>query len=432
MPINDISRLSPESISDTFGKALAGSIISGDDTAAVFIDLTFLKKRAKSLQALFGENCIHTMAIKANPLVTILGVFRDLGFGAEAASLPELYIARAAGIRASNTIFDSPVKTIAELQYAINTKMHINSDSLAELERIDRIRGAANSRSTFGLRINPQVGAGRIKMTSVAGEYSKFGVPLNQYRAEIIEAYLRYPWLTGIHLHIGSQGIPLDLLVKGAELIFELTKEINQRLAEKNKPNRINIFDIGGGMPVTYRDDLPAPTIDEYVKALHAKIPQLFDGEYKLITEFGRYLNANCGWAISRVEYVKKQGDINTALIHLGADMFIRRCYNPDDWHHDILVIDSNGKLKSGSERKYVIAGPLCFAGDIIAHDIDLPEIEPGDYIVIRDVGAYTYSMWSRYNSRQMPIIVGYNDNGHEFSILRKRESLDDIYRFWQ
>ena len=118
-------------------------------------------------------------------------------------------------------------------------------------------------------------------------------------------------------------------------------------------------------------------------------------------------------------------------MSHLGADFMLRECYNPQDWHHEIGVMDANGKLKSPDKKeKYFIAGPLCFAGDIIGHDLELPEVKEGDYLIIHDVGGYTLSMWSRYNSRQVPKVIGYE--GKKIEILKKRERIPEVVDFWK
>jgi diaminopimelate decarboxylase len=104
----------------------------------------------------------------------------------------------------------------------------------------------------------------------------------------------------------------------------------------------------------------------------------------------------------------------------------------PGDWHHEITVTDKYGNLKSGTDtNKYIVAGPLCFAGDVLATDLVLPEVAEGDYILIHDAGAYTLSMWSRYNSRQMPEIIGYRTENDSFEILKAREKPDDLINFW-
>ncbi len=150
----------------------------------------------------------------------------------------------------------------------------------------------------------------------------------------------------------------------------------------------------------------------DYARMLKEACPQLFNGNYRLITEFGRYVFTNAGFAISRVEYVKHDRGINTAMIHVGANMFIRETYHPEQWKHEISVVTPEGKIKQGkSENPWVIAGPLCFAGDMIAKNINLPPIKEGDYIIIHDSGAYTHSMWSEYNSREKPRIFGIDES---------------------
>ena len=205
-------------------------LINPDDTALIFYDLDFIQNRVASLKSLFPENALHAIAVKANPLPSILGKLKLMGTGAETASLPELIIALKSGFPVEKIVFDSPVKTIGELEFTLKAGVHLNADSLGEIERISKIRQNIESKSTIGLRINPQAGTGKIEITSVAGTYSKFGVPVKNFRDEIIGAYLENDWLTAIHVHVGSQGCELPLLIKGIKIVYELALEINRLL----------------------------------------------------------------------------------------------------------------------------------------------------------------------------------------------------------
>lgn len=402
-------------------------LFTQSDSAVIFYDLSLIKKRINELKKYFPPNTLHTAAIKANPLFNILRFIQKLNIGSEAASLPELFLAQQAGFHSDKIVFDSPIKTKEEIEYALKSNVHINADSLYELERIARLKNKINSKSTIGIRINPQVGVGRIKMTSVAGEYSKFGIPIKEFRKELLASFVKYNWLTGVHLHIGSQGCDIKMLVEGSKIVYDFVTEVNDHLKRK----QINIFDIGGGMPVSYNKNETPPSMKMYSELMRKNCRQLFTNEFDIITEFGRWILANTGWAVSKVEYVKKSNRIDTIMIHLGADMFIRKIYNPKDWHHEISVVDLNGRLKTGKRKNYCIAGPLCFAGDILEREIFLPEVREGDLIIIHDTGAYTSSMWSRYNSRQFPKVIGYENDGKKFLILKQRESLESIKKFW-
>jgi diaminopimelate decarboxylase len=288
------------------------------------------------------------------------------------------------------------------------------------------------SQSTIGIRINPQVGAGTIAESSVAGVYSKFGVPINHKRRELTEAFLEYPWLTGVHLHVGSQGCPVELLLNGIGVLYDFVMDVNKKRVRKNFLP-VSIFDIGGGLPVSYQRNLKPVSMEQYVTAIKDNYPSLFTSHFSLITEFGRWIYVNTGWVASRVEYVKRDPTINTAMIHVGADLFLRECLNPKDWQHEYCVFDNTGHLKDGNDAlPYHLAGPLCFSGDILAKDVDLPVINEGDFLIIHDCGGYTFSMWSRYNSRQIPRILGYFNDGERFVVLKERETFENIYQFWK
>ncbi|MBC8486950.1 MAG: diaminopimelate decarboxylase [Bacteroidetes bacterium] len=420
-------------MSQVYRNALNKKIVNNDDTSVIFYDLSFLEERVNELVRMFPQTTLHAIAVKSNPLKKILEFLNSLNAGAEVASLPELYLTEKSSFDPDKIVFDSPVKTMNELEYAMKLGVHINADSFTELKRIAEIMEEKKTKSSFGIRINPQVGTGTILSTSVAGEYSKFGVPIKEYRKELIKSFLEYDWLRGVHLHIGSQGCPVDLLVKSVKAVYDFVNETNDSLRRKGKKRQIDIFDIGGGLPVSYKQDEKGVTIEEYRKKLFDNCEELFSDKFKLITEFGRYVHANAGWTASRVEYVKESSGVKTAMIHTGADLFLRKCYQQDEWFHEISVLDSDGNLKNGKDTTpYIIAGPLCFAGDILSKEMILPEVKEGDYVLIHDTGAYTLSMWSRYNSRQVPKVVGYYDEGERFEILKERESLDDVLNFWE
>ena len=423
------SNLTVESIGNALRAALSKGLIREDDTLVMFHDLTLLRERIHHLVSLFPSGTLHAVAMKANPLTRILEFFRPLGAGAEAASLVELKLALKAGYPAKMIVFDSPVKTWKELEFALTAGVHINLDSLEELERVAALKQTIVSGSTIGIRINPQVGVGSIAESSVAGEYSKFGIPVTTRRKELMQAFLKYPWLSGVHLHVGSQRCSMELLLSGIGVLFNFVSDIDER----RKPvglEPVSIFDIGGGLPVSYMGDQNPVSMEEYAQEINKQYPPLFTSHFSLFTEFGRWVHVNAGWTVSRVEYVKRDSGINTAMIHAGADLFLRECLNPASWQHQYSVFDKTGKLKSGLDMNtYNLAGPLCFSGDILARNVALPVVEEGDYLVIHDTGGYTFCMWSRYNSRQTPRILGYD--GDEFEILKERESFEELAEFW-
>jgi len=412
--------LSIESICEAFRSAQSKGLIRKEDTLVMFHDLSFLEDRVLHLKSVFPGSTLHAVAMKANSLRRILEFLRQLDVGTEVASIGELIMALKSGYTAEKIVFDSPVKTWQEIEFALTKEVHINVDSLAELDRVAVLKQKIKTASTIGIRINPQVGIGAIEESSVAGEYSKFGVPIKTRRKELEDVFLAYPWMTGVHLHVGSQGCSIELLLNGIGVLYDFVSGINKkRITAGQSP--ISIFDIGGGLPISYHHDRIPVSMEDYAQTIARQFPLLFSSSFKLLTEFGRWVHANAGWTVSRVEYVKRDPGINTAMIHAGADLFLRECLNPKCWPHEYSVLDKKGTLKSGNdENPYNLAGPLCFSGDILARNVELPVIEEGDHVIIHDTGAYTFSMWSMYNSRQKPRILGYHQD--VFEVLKERD----------
>jgi len=426
-PIDD------EHVAEVLSQALPqGALRRREDTAAIFYCFDVLDSRLDELRAAFPPSALHAVAVKANPALGVLRHVVQQGFGLEAASLAELELAVRSGAPPQDIVFDSPAKTEEELRRALELGVRINTDNLQEIEQLARLREDEVTRSasaSVGLRVNPQVGVGPISYTSVAGQRSKFGVPLDQADA-IADALVRYPWISGLHVHVGSQLGGVELLVEGIARVSQFMNEVNRR----RPAVPIAVLDIGGGLTAPYSARDEVADLQTYADALRRRCPELFGADLRLVTEFGRHVHTNAGWIATRVEYVKPAGDVITAVVHVGADLLMRACYLPEDWTHEILVLSAAGELKRGPRHIYDIAGPLCFAGDFVGRGRELPEIEPGDYIVLLDAGSYTHSMWSRYNSRQAPRVIGYRrDNTGKlvFEVLIERETTDDVLRFW-
>ena len=86
-------------------------------------------------------------------------------------------------------------------------------------------------------------------------------------------------------------------------------------------------------------------------------------------------------------------------------------------------------------KAKYNIAGPLCFAGDVLCHGVMLPEVQRGDYLVLYDCGASSLATFSRHCSRLAPRVIGYrllHDGQVQFQVLKEAETLDAMLNFWK
>ncbi|MFF4297892.1 diaminopimelate decarboxylase [Streptomyces vinaceus] len=417
--------------------AVEQGLVGGTDEApplVCLLDTAGIRASAAALTDAFaaalapGTPVLHAFAVKACPLVPVLRLLAEAGIGCEVAGPGELALARAAGVPGSRTVLDSPAKTAAELREALALGVAVNADNLQELERLDALVGAGPVRSPIGVRINPQTGAGAIGALSTATATSKFGVALRDpgARDRLVRACLDRPWLTRLHVHSGSQGVPLALIAQGVRDLHELAEEINAAAGRR----RIDTLDIGGGLPVNFASDEQAPTYAQYVGALREAVPALFDGGYGLVTEFGRSLLAKHGLVLARVEYTKSTGARPIALTHAGVQLATRTVYAPAQWPLRILPYDAKGAPKHGDPVAQDVAGPACFAGDLLATARELPPLAPGDLIGVPDTGAYFFTAHYGYNSLPRPAVHGFTltpEGGVRFAEVRPAQSLAEI-----
>ncbi|MCJ1678919.1 diaminopimelate decarboxylase [Streptomyces sp. APSN-46.1] len=402
----------------------------GSEPLVCLLDVAGIQASAAALAGAFaaalppGTPVLHAFAVKAAPLVPVLRLLAAAGFGCEVASPGELALARAAGVAPERTVLDSPAKTPAELREALALGIAVNADNRQELERLDALVAAVPTASPIGIRINPQTGAGAIDALSTATATSKFGVPLRDpgARAWLVRAFAERPWLTRLHTHSGSQGVPLPLIAQGVRELHALAEEINAAAGGR----QIDTLDIGGGLPVNFASDEQTPTYAEYVAALRGAVPALFDGSYGLVTEFGRSLLAKHGLVLARVEYTKTTGGRPIALTHAGVQLATRTVYAPAAWPVRILPYDAKGTPKTGTPVPQDIAGPACFAGDLLATARELPELSPGDLIGVPDTGAYFFTAHYGYNSLPRPAVHGFRitpGGGVHFTLARPAQS---------
>ncbi|WP_438487631.1 diaminopimelate decarboxylase [Streptomyces sp. S186] len=414
--------------------ALAQGLIGSRQPVAGLLDVAGIRRSAAELRAAFeefaapGTQVLHAFAVKAASLVPVLRLLAQEGIGCEVASPGELALARAAGVPARSTVLDSPAKTLPELREALALGIAVNVDNHEELSRIDRMMASAPSTAPIGLRVNPQIGGGSIGAMSTATDTSKFGIPLRDPGARewVVRACLDRPWLTRLHAHVGSQGMPLERMAEGVRTLHDLAEEINEQAGGR----RITTLDIGGGLPVNFSSDTVTPTYREYAAVLRSAVPGLFSGRYGLVTEFGRSLLAKHGMVLARVEYAKWAGGRPIALTHAGAQVATRTVFAPASWPIRVAAYDTAGRPKTGAPVPQDIAGPCCFAGDLVAENRPLPLLESGDHVALLDTGAYYFSTHFAYNSLPRPGVYGYApgaDGTFAFATIRTPQTLEEL-----
>ncbi len=378
--------------------------VNEQDTSLIVAHLPSLNRRLAFLSDSFSEETLHAIAIKTNPHPQMLKHIVDLGYCLEAASIEEINMAIAAGCPADKIIFDSPVKTRREIEFVSGmTGMLVNVNSLGELDRFP-----TNPTCIVGIRVNPQVHTGAPEMFDVSRNESKFGVPVSNAQ-DIVDAALAHP-VEALHMHSGSQMKDLEVQRQALISLKRLADQINTV-----SPGKIHILDIGGGLP---SESLSESTRMAEYGAIVAEV--FTDSNYLLVTEFGQWVHAEAGFALSRVEYVLDQSRI---FIHLGADFFMRDAYTKAR-PFTLNIWCDDGTQIQGAERNFDVAGPLCFAGDYLAYGATLPtDTAEGNWLSISSTGANTYALWSRHCSRTVPKCIAFD--GEKTTIWSERTTIN-------
>ena len=361
-------------------------------------------------RALERRDHLICYAVKANSSLAVLNVLARLGGGFDLVSGGELERVIAAGGDPGKTVFSGVGKSAAEMRAALAAGiLCFNVESESELQRLDRIAGELGKTAPVSLRVNPDVDAKTHPYIATGLKDSKFGVAYDEalplYRSAAGMANLR---VIGVDCHISSQITETQPFIAALQKLLDL---VDRLAAERIAVTHI---DIGGGLGIRYRDEMPPPIAD-YVHALSAC---LGNRRQKILLEPGRSLAGNAGILLARVEYLKHGVHRNFAILDAAMNDLIRPALY-EAWH-DIQPVH----LRGIPARRYEVVGPVCESGDFLGHDRELSVAE-GDLVAIMSAGAYGMTMSSNYNTR--PRAAEVMVNGAEMHLIRARESVAQL-----
>ncbi|MCL4478427.1 MAG: diaminopimelate decarboxylase [Deltaproteobacteria bacterium] len=352
-------------------------------------------------------------SVKANSNIANIALFASMGAGADIVSGGELYRALKAGIKADRIVYSGVGKTEEEIAYAIKENILLfNAESIEEIDIINSVAKKLKKKARVGIRINPDIDPQTHPYISTGLKKNKFGID-SKYAVDAYKyaSSMQYLIVNGIDMHIGSQLTTVSPIVSAINRAMSLVQKINQ--------SGINIqyMDIGGGLGITYKDELP-PVPQKYAKAIEGALAN-FEG--KLILEPGRVLVGNAGILVGKVLYRKYNGKKRFMIIDAAMNDLIRpSLYNA--YHSIIPVKTINTKIE-----KQDVVGPICESGDFFAKDRNLHLMDRNELVAIMSAGAYGFSMSSNYNSRRRAAEVLVD--GSRYYIIRRRETLQDLIK---
>ena len=350
-------------------------------------------------------------SLKSNSNLTLLRILASLGAGADVVSKWEFKKAIEAGIPPQKIVFSGIGKNENEIKHAIaNDCFQINVESLAELKKINQIAEGIGKVQNIGIRINPDVQSDTHEKITTGSLENKFGISVNE-TLEIFNKTKEFSSLsiTAIAFHIGSNIKDLSPFKNSFEVAKNLIDKIQLNY------NSLKTIDVGGGISPEERNF----SFKDYYDMLIS----FFDKErFNFIFEPGRLIAADAGILVSKVLYTKISEGKKFIIIDAGMNDMMRSALY--DAEHEILTSKLND---SDHNIETEIVGPICESSDKFMRTTKFANIEEGDNVVIKNVGAYGSTMSSNYNAR--PFIEEILINKDEIQIIRKKQSFDDFIK---
>ncbi|HUO84488.1 MAG TPA: diaminopimelate decarboxylase [Thermoanaerobaculia bacterium] len=389
-------------------------------------DASVIDRQIRRLTDAFGDLPFQPFyAAKANSNLDILRMIRNAGFGCDAVSPGEVFLARKAGFDAERIWFTSTHVSDDDFRALTNPAVTVNIDSMSALERIVKLK----LRNPISFRVNPDVGAGHHRDVVTGGYGVKFGFD----RAEVGEARI---WaesaglrLVGLHAHIGSGISEIAPLLDAARVLLSLSEEFAT----------LRWLNFGGGIATPYRPGEPEFPLEEFARSLTAIARERLSAlRATAVLEPGRFLLAPAGLLLSTVTGKRISG----GTTWIGCDTGFHHLARPSKYgsYHHILNASRGSEAwlpTSGADpalldgEEAIVAGNLCESGDILTRGQEgpesrwLPPTREGDILAFCDAGAYGFSMASHYNARLLPAEVLVQEGN--VRLIRERQRFDDL-----
>jgi len=327
-------------------------------------------------------------AVKCNPNNAIVQTLANLGVNFDCASSAEISQVLGSGVLPARIIYANPTKMKSHIKFAkANGVEKMTFDNAEELKKVGEVFPEAK----LVLRIITD------DSSSLCRFSTKFGAPLDKVESLLTLAKELNLNVIGISFHVGSGCMSVksfESAIKSAHWAFQVAQKIGYNFT---------LLDLGGGWPGTEDDKISFPVIADHIRPI---LDDLFSASVEIIAEPGRFFVAKSHTLVTNVFAKRLVEDSSTQtkqfLYYINDGIYQSfNCIFFDHVHPEPFVIRRDGeKPKSEIEPtfKCTIFGPTCDSIDCIAKDILLPELQVGDYLYFKNMGAYTTAAASHFN----------------------------------
>ena len=363
---------------------------AGLETPVYFYDLDAIGHEARELIAGYGSaRHVVAYAVKANSAGSVVRVLAAEGTGADVVSAAELEVAMACGIPAEKIVMSGVAKRDTELDFAISSRLlAIQAESVEELSRIATRARALGRQARVAFRLNPGVEIESHAHISTGHDKAKFGIT----RADVARAFETVDAAgdalvaVGLSTHIGSMLGDVAPYLQSAQHVCDVA-----RARRAHKPG-LEYVNFGGGFGIDYGAGQRARPAD-FAKSAVALLAEQGLADLMLVAEPGRSMVGAHGVLVAKVVQSKVSAEHQWVMIDAGMNDLLRPALYGAK--HRIEPLE-----REPSTPEWRVVGPVCESSD------DFGEHPLGasvpDSVVIRDAGAYSFTMASEYNGRAL------------------------------
>ncbi len=369
-----------------------------------------------------GASVFYSSKAFSSPILARL--LESEGLGMDVVTGGELAVAKAAEFPAERLNFHGNNKTRPELEEALEYGIgHITVDSFHEIGLLDEVARERDVVQPVMLRVSPSVDPHTHLLTTTGILDSKFGFSIETGDADkaVQQAMAaRNLEVDGLHFHLGSPIFELEPYSQAVRYVLRFAAEMREKHGLE-----LRQFNPGGGFAIGYVSPSPPPPIADYASEIAQAIREGCDAnglDLPLLTvEPGRAIVGRAGVALYRIGGIKRIPGVRTYIsVDGGMGDNIRPAL-----YDAAYTVTPVVQPASAATQEATIAGKFCESGDLLAKDVKLPDLEPGDLIALPASGAYCVPMASNYNMASRPAIVMVADS--DARLVRRRESYEDL-----
>jgi diaminopimelate decarboxylase len=353
-------------------------------------------------------------AVKALPNPRILALMKQMGFGFDCSSIPELVMSRGGGGHGEEIMFTSNNTSPAEFAAAAAA-----GGCILNLDDISLIAKVPHFPELVCFRYNP--GPRRTGNIIIGNPVeAKYGIAHDQVISAYRMAMERGAKRFGLHTMVASNERDCTYIIETARMLLELTELVDNELGIQ-----FEFLNIGGGLGIPYRPEdhpLDLATMARQITALFNDFKTRRGFVPRMYMESGRWMTGPHGVLVTTAINHK-----NIYRQYIGVDSCMSALMRPalyGSYHH----IDVVGKEHAPATEVYDVVGSLCENNDKFAVQRHLPPIHDGDLLAIQDTGAHGYAMGFQYNGRLRPKELLLRTDG-SIELIRREETVDDYLR---